>query len=346
MSVRILHVVVWTVFLATYAAPGGEMRTWTDSAGTGKLRAELVTVEGDRVVLKKPGGRPVALTLSDFCAKDQDYLQKHQAAKKAAAPVRRRDGYLPVFGAGEHKGDHAVYSGKTFDAVVRERGVLVIYPKDDAGNRITDPRLTALMRCASSDEQKRTRYWKLKSFEGPAEPAVQPSVVHIRGTREAQDDEAAFDLVYEFKEDEITIWHRSDIPRALKDNRMVNVSCEVGKVKRVVAMETAQEAKSAVAGWEAKIKPAKDKRSKSKKSRALTFHESQTLRGEVEQFTVSGGVFGPRIVSFIAPRDKATHVLMYNYQGMPLYEGFRVNTRKDDPSSDKQMKEQLIIRIQ
>lgn len=65
------------------AALGGAEREWTDNTGTHKVKAELIGVEQDKVILRKENGRRIEVPLSRLSKQDRAYVKRFQGALPA-----------------------------------------------------------------------------------------------------------------------------------------------------------------------------------------------------------------------------------------------------------------------
>ena len=59
------------------------MRTWEDTSGKFRVDAVLVSVDNDRVTLKKKDGKQVTLAVSKLSDEDQEYLKTQSQPKEA-----------------------------------------------------------------------------------------------------------------------------------------------------------------------------------------------------------------------------------------------------------------------
>ena len=62
------------LILCVAASLQAEVRTWTDSTGKHKTRAELISVKDGKVALRKENGKTVTLKLERLSDADQKYL--------------------------------------------------------------------------------------------------------------------------------------------------------------------------------------------------------------------------------------------------------------------------------
>ena len=53
-----------------------QVRTWTDSTGKFKIKAELVSQEGETINLKKAGGKAVQLPIDRLSKRDQQFVEQ------------------------------------------------------------------------------------------------------------------------------------------------------------------------------------------------------------------------------------------------------------------------------
>ena len=79
-----------------WAAP----RTWTDSTGKFRVSAEFVTVQGDKVLLRRTDGSQLEVPVKRLSAEDQAFVESQQSATSAPEPPAPGDGKA----ASHHKG--------------------------------------------------------------------------------------------------------------------------------------------------------------------------------------------------------------------------------------------------
>jgi len=61
-------------------------REWTDSTGKFSVEAELVEVQGEKVILKKADGSVLAVAIARLSEADQQYVTTHAGSSKTAPP--------------------------------------------------------------------------------------------------------------------------------------------------------------------------------------------------------------------------------------------------------------------
>ena len=81
---RLHGMLVPAVCLLLLAASGAAARKWTDQTGKYTVEAELVEVRGDKVVLKKPTGEVITVSIGRLSAADRQFLANVQDGKKNA----------------------------------------------------------------------------------------------------------------------------------------------------------------------------------------------------------------------------------------------------------------------
>lgn len=69
--------VSWTVFCSTASA---EVRVWTDKSGKHRIKADLVEVRDDQVVLKTATGKQITVSLDRLSVSDRQYVQSQRSS--------------------------------------------------------------------------------------------------------------------------------------------------------------------------------------------------------------------------------------------------------------------------
>lgn len=77
-------VAIATLLTALAGLALAEVRTWTDDSGGFSVSAELVAVEGDKVVLRRADGRQIEVPIDRLSAKDRQFIQSQRTEGPAA----------------------------------------------------------------------------------------------------------------------------------------------------------------------------------------------------------------------------------------------------------------------
>ncbi|MBT7853228.1 MAG: hypothetical protein HN675_07900 [Opitutae bacterium] len=185
-------------------------RKWTSTAGS-QIEASVLGIDlnAGTVNLKTVDGRDLNIALRLLEQADRDLLKKWHTAKIAkeqgtGAVTKATADRLSVFSDGKWKGYNSIYEGPMYDAVLNTKGTLIIYPKDDKGERI-GKHLTAALHCYYTEKNiGRHSHRKIVSIEESPKPvhSQRPIQVRLKGKF---DDNVAFDVEFDCEDDKVSV---------------------------------------------------------------------------------------------------------------------------------------------
>lgn len=319
-----LTVMAFGLLLSTGHA---ETREWTSKAGT-KVKAELVKLEADKVVLKLDSGKEVTVNLVDLSEDDQKFLKQAETAKVETPAAAGSQRFLPELQDGAGKGFHAVYKGDDFQAKVDKGGGMVINPIIDG--KVNEK--WAINIVADIYEQKandREKFWFV-SFEEYAAAKENPEKVRLVGTRRGG---TKCEVVYEFGKNYVTTWFRAEPSDELKTKENI-----VYRMRHLVGKTTDMDSSEKFA-----------KRCKLKQTMAngdrksYDFWEAVKLGGDTEEIEIGGPLVGKSKMTFTRGKSEQIKFAPYQYGEAPLTSGFAIYMYKPDPATSEQDKEKTTI---
>jgi len=125
-------------------------RQWTDSTGKYHQEAEVVTFDGQLVVLKKAQGRLVAVPLSSLSTADQEYLKSKQA-KDDMASMASKDRTWSLIDGKTMTGQVIKFGQKE---ITFERKFAVLYVNGKPFKDLSDWRQYMALKLVSHEENK------------------------------------------------------------------------------------------------------------------------------------------------------------------------------------------------
>ena len=252
-----------------------------------------------------------------------------EKAKERQA-ARQPTNLLPVLKEGKGKGYHAYYEGDQYIAKVGARGQLSIIYKDDSGNIDENWNMTIVSHAsrqegATPDKWVVYHFEKMLKFDPPKMDATE-----VKYTCQRRGDMTT-DVVFQFKPEGFTTWSRADETATTPPDMVHSILHHFTGVNKV----------SKDVDYHKKMKisydPLDGRKGKS------NFYDEKKLVNHVDEYEVSGPLFGKTKMEFKKGKDKNVRLLSYQYPGMTLAYGFTIYTVKDECETTNHDREMLSI---
>jgi len=162
----------------------GEMRTWTDVSGKHTIEAELVSLAGDKVKLRREDGQEITLPLARLSEDDRAYLKLLAATRSPAATrssaAKSNAAAKPAASESEIKALRDVADRFYRDLRSKERNDARSLLTEAAQKYAADKN-SPLLKIATPDDGARSiRIGRAKFSDSQAEVPVQVQVQNVR----------------------------------------------------------------------------------------------------------------------------------------------------------------------
>lgn len=335
-----LTMAVATLLFSLGFAPCGaaEMREWTSARGS-TIQAELVSKTDTHLTLRKASGKEITLAIKQLSDADQDYLSEldegaesqevttektDTVAKKARRPLGKN--MLPVLAVGEGEGYFVHYSGDHYDARINRDGTMDVYLKKDGGEGLIDGWKMVIQPIAYKKNRLGTftRYL-IEEVTKHGDPAANPETVELSVKLKG---DIKCDLIYEFTEDGMTTWMRS----------------EDGYDPREVMAHFLSHHCGSVLGLTKDPEDLKKMRLKMESQKYDFWGKYPTNNSQSQDdFEISMPAISSTKIIFDKGSDKKVRLLPWKYGTDALSKGFTIRTRKAEYESANHRSEKTTI---
>ncbi len=242
---------------------------------------------------------------------------------------------LPVLKEGPWQGQHAVYEGRNFRALVDAGGNLSLQCLEN-GNPVGKPfsclRLSCYYRTPKKvHEQPRS----VVRFDAPPAPAVQPAKILLQGVLS---DDVQFKLEYEFRNNEIIAAGGCVDPQGIKYPTQFRLNTDLGPNWDIAPAVPQDERKRTLAGCHLILKENLNGRTVRSKN---PYWEVMRFRGSIQEAEIEG-VFGSRTVT-LSPKGNSS-MSGWLFWGYCPWQGYTIFWH--GPNGSLALKEKAVLSVE